>query len=451
MALVLLAGTAVAGKKQAPAPAGVDSTTVQQADSLARELFGDQKRFDEARRQFENGKDDFNAGEAFIREADSLRAIGIDTTLRRPGGVFGQIRQALGDTVPSSREQDTRKRAEAAFKRAVREFEQAQKIQPDMQEIPLWLVATYDRLQDWTKSLALYREILNERQGEDRLWFSYGYAALRAGQYDKAVMAFGQAISVHFLVNEDSARIPNRYRAYLGEAYIKTYQDRLALEQFRQAQEYAADTSERAELQRTIDWIQWDEGGIATVEYRDAAFRAETESRWNDAREAYLGGIQASRSPAARNELSYRLTLLEFRQSSKSDALARMKSLIDGTPDASDEWRENYGKMLYAYAQETEQGGDTRGALGYYLQATKFPWSGQGVGYLEIARVAANDLDQAIEHATHALEFPLSAEQRQAAYKRLEEAYRSKGNWDKMKYYRRLQEGGPVEEGEAKR
>jgi hypothetical protein len=451
LVVLCLAGIALAGKKKDLTPAGVDSTTKLQADSLAKDILGEAKTADEAQRQFANGKDDFNAGEAFVHEADSLRAIGVDTTLKRPGGVFGQLRQALGDTLPSSRELDTRKRAEASYKRAAREFEQAQKIQPDLKEIPLWLVATYDRLKDWSKSLPLYREILNERQGEDRLWFSYGYAALQAGQHDKAVMAFGQAISVNFLVNEDSAKIPNRYRAFLGEAFIKTYQDRLALEQFRQAQKFAADSDERADYQRTIDWVEWDNGGIATAEYRDAAYRSEAEARWNDAREAYLGGIQSARTTPAKNELTYRLALLEFRQGSKSDGLARMKSLVDAAPDANSEWRENYGKMLYAYAQETEAGGDVRGALGYYLQSTKFPWNGQGAGYLEIARVAANDLDKVIEHGTHALEFPLTAEQRHVAYKLLEDAYRSKGNWDKMKYYRKLQDGQPADEGEAKR
>jgi hypothetical protein len=344
---------------------------------------------------------------------------------------------------------DIRKRAESAYKRAEKEFERALQVNPDMKEVQLWLVAAYDRLKEWDKSMLLYREVLNERQGEDRLWFNYGYASLQAGQYERAVTAFDQAISIHILVNEDSAKVPNRYRLYLGEAYLRTYQDRLALAQFETAQRFSTE-AEAAEIQKTLDWIQWDNGGIAAAEYRDAAFRAENETRWNDAREAYLAGIQSARTNKARDELSYRLALLEYREGSKADGLARMKALVDANTSAPEEMRENYGKMLYGYAQTVEANGETREALRYYLQSSSFPWSGQGGGFVEIARVATNDLDKAIEHATHALEFPLTPTQKQTAYKILEEAYRSKGNWEKMKYYRNLQAGG-VTEGEAQR
>jgi tetratricopeptide (TPR) repeat protein len=429
-------------QKKAPTPAGLDSLTKREADSLSRTLFGEEKAEDRARKEFENGQDDFRAGDAFLNEADSLRRMGVDTTLRKPGGVMGFLKQNFGDSSLTSGERETRKRGEAALKRAVKEFARALELSPQLFEARLWLAATYDRLQEWDKSLEVYRDILNERQGEDRLWFNYGYAALQGGQYEKAVNAFEQAIRISLLVNGDSAKVPNRYRTFAGEAFLKTYQDRLALERFRQAQQYA-DSAEAAEIQRTIDWILWDDGGIATAEYRDAAYAAERESRWDDARQAYLGGIAAARTQRAKNELSYRLALLEFQHSTRSDGLARMKALVESVPDAPEEYRENYGKMLFSYAQMLEQESDPRGAISYYLQSTKIVWSGQGTGYLEIARLAANDLDRAIEYATKALEFNLTGEQQKTAYRILEESYRAKGNWEMMKRYRQLLEATP--------
>jgi tetratricopeptide (TPR) repeat protein len=429
-------------QKKAPTPAGLDSLTKREADSLSRTLFGEEKAEDRARKEFENGQDDFRAGDAFLNEADSLRRMGVDTTLRKPGGVMGFLKQNFGDSSLTSGERETRKRGEAALKRAVKEFARALELSPQLFEARLWLAATYDRLQEWDKSLEIYRDILNERQGEDRLWFNYGYAALQGGQYEKAVNAFEQAIRISLLVNGDSAKVPNRYRTFAGEAFLKTYQDRLALERFRQAQQYA-DSAEAAEIQHTIDWILWDDGGIATAEYRDAAYAAERESRWDDARQAYLGGIAAARTQRAKNELSYRLALLEFQHSTRSDGLARMKVLVESVPDAPEEYRENYGKMLFSYAQMLEQESDPRGAISYYLQSTKIVWSGQGTGYVEIARLAANDLDRAIEYATKALEFNLTGEQQKTAYRILEESYRAKGNWEMMKRYRQLLEATP--------
>jgi tetratricopeptide (TPR) repeat protein len=187
-----------------------------------------------------------------------------------------------------------------------------------------------------------------------------------------------------------------------------------------------------------IEWIQWDSGGIAAAEYRDAAFKAENDQKWREAQLAYQAGIGSARTDKARNELTWRLALLEFRQSSAVDALTRMKKLIETVKDVPDDYRESYGKMLYAYAQTLQKSGDVRGALNYYLQSTKFSWSAQGAGYVEIARIASNDLDMAIEHATRALDYPLTKEQQTEAYRILADSYRAKGNWDKMKYYQQL-------------
>jgi hypothetical protein len=439
---IVLTSPAYAAKKKPKPPAGIDSTTNLQADSLSRKLFGEKDDESQARREFDKGKEDFAAGQAFLAEADSMRQTGQDTTLKKPSGLFGILRQQFGDTTYSSREKETRKRAEIAFRQAEKEFARVLKIAPSMKEARMWLAATYDMLREWEKSAAIYREILNDRQGEDRLWFNYGYASLNAGQYDKAVTGLQQAIDISELISGDPAKTPNTYRVYAAEAYARTYQDKLALNMFRTAHQYA-DAPTAGEIQRMIDWILWDDGGILAAEHRDEAFRAENENRWQDARRAYESGISAARTEKAHDELTWRLALVEFRDNSPADALARMKTLVEGRDNVREEYRESYGKMLYAHAQNLQKSGDTRGALNYFLQSTTFPWSAQGAGYVEIAQIASNDLDTAIEHATKALSYPLTKEQQRVAYQILEASYRSKGNWEKMKYYRQLLDSNP--------
>jgi Tfp pilus assembly protein PilF len=327
-----------------PPPAGVEQQTVDEADSLAKLLFGDEKKEERGRIYFEHGQEDFNAGEAFVKEADSLRAAGADTTLKLPGGLFGYVRQAFGDSTMSSYEQETRTRAEISFKAAKKNFEKALKESPEMKEVELWLAATYERLKEWQNAVNLYREILNVRQGEHRLWFNYGYAALQGGQYENAITGFDQAMRIHELITQDPDSTPNRYRIFAGEAYLKTYQDKLALKMFRDAQAHA-DSATANEIQKTIDWILWDDGGIATVEYRDAAYKAEAEQNWNAARIAYLGGISSARTEKARDHLSYRLSLVEFNYGSKSEALERMKQLAEVPAMPDSEHVEAYGRM----------------------------------------------------------------------------------------------------------
>ncbi|MCB9357542.1 MAG: hypothetical protein H6505_03125 [Calditrichaeota bacterium] len=413
----------------------------QEADSLAKLLFGDERTEDQATTLFERGKEDFNAGEGFLKEANAMRAAGTDTTLKSRGGVFGLLGQAMGDTTKSSKELDTRKRAMSAFKNAAKSFEKALAKQPELKEVELWLVATYDRLEDWDKSLPLYREILNERQGEDNLWFAYGYAAYQARQFDKAVTGFDQAMRIRELVTGSQDSIPNSYRLYLGEAYLKTYQDQNALKMYALAQSHAT-PEDSAEIQKTIDWINWDNGGIAAAEYRDAAYQAEHDERWNDAREAYLGGIGSARTAKAKDFLTWRLSLVTFNHANKTEGIQRLGEVVNRLgPECPKDYSDSYGRMLYAYGQELTANGDRRGALEYFLNSTKIPWEGQGGGYVAIAQIASNDLGQSIENAERALHYPLTPDQRKIAYELLVNSYRSKGQWEEMKKYQALLQG----------
>ena len=418
--------------------AGAQTQTAQEADSLAKLLFGNEKTEEQAAVLFQRGQDDFAAGEEFLKEAGKMRASGEDTTMKSRGGVLGLIGQAMGDTTKSSKEQDTRKRASAAFKDAAKNFERALAKQPEMKEVQLWLVATYDRLEEWDKSLPLYREILNERQGEDNLWFSYGYAAFNAKQFDKAVTGFDQAMRIRELVTGSADSIPNSYRLYLAEAYVRTYQDGNALNMFTLAQTHAT-PEDSAEIQKTIDWINWDSGGIAAAEYRDAGFAAENAEDWNAAREAYLGGIASSRTLKARDFLTWRLALVTYNHGNKTEGIQRLSEVVTRlAAECPQDYLESYGRMLFAYGQELTANGDRRGALEYYLNSTKVKWEGQGGGFVAIAQIAANDLTQSIEQAERALAYPLTPEQRKAAYEVLVSAYRSKGKWDEMKKYQAL-------------
>lgn len=415
-----------------------DAPKNQEADSLAKLLFGEEKTEEQASSLFQHGQEDFNAGEEFLKEANAMRASGQDTTMKTRGGVFGLIGQAIGDTSKTSKENDTRKRANSAFKSAAKNFERALTKQPEMKEVQLWLVATYDRLEEWDKSLPLYREILNERQGEDNLWFAYGYASYRAKQYDKAVTAFDQAMRVRELVTGTPDSIPNNYRLYLAEAYLKTYQDQNALKMFTLAQSKST-PEDSAEIQKTIDWINWDNGGIAAAEYRDAAFAAESKEDWNGAREAFLGGISSARTNKARDFLTWRLALVTYNHGNKTEAIQRLAETVNRLgAECPQEYKESYGRMLYAYGQELVANGDRRGALEYFLNSTKVPWEGQGGGFVSIAQIASNDLSQSIENAERALTYPLTPEQRKAAYEILVASYRSKAQWEQMKKYQAL-------------
>jgi hypothetical protein len=440
IAVLILGGCAASRRGQVEVPQGVDTTTAGEADSLARLLYGSPEAETMAEREMEKGKEDFATGDELRKSADSLARIETrDTTQAKPRGVINAVRGLLGDTTVMSPASEESLRAMTAFRTAAKHFRRAMQLVPQSPDPPLWLAATLDRLHEWTESAATYRIVLQTRKGEHRLWFNYAYASLQATNYEAAITGFLKAIDVYKLTAGEEMSLPNQYRIFLADAYTRTYQDGLALATFRSALAFAS-PEDSAQILRTIDWINWDNGGIRTAEYRDEAFRAEREKRFGDARRAYEQGIQVARTQAAHDELEWRLALLEYTEFEPTMGLNRMKSLIEKNPNAKQEYRESYGKMCYGYAQSLESKKDARTAISYYLQGTKLVWSGQGACFVELARLAANDPAKAITFGTRALDFSLTKEQLQSAYTILEDAYRQQNNWEMMRKYRQALE-----------
>lgn len=432
---LLLSGCA-ARRGQMVVPQGVDTTTAVEADTLADALYGSPESEALAEREMERGRVDFATGAEMQRAADSLAGIeSADSTRMKPRGLLGRVRTLLGDTTVMSPATEERIRSETAFRAAAKHFRRAMEFVPQSPDPPLWLAATLDRLHEWEESSDVYRVVLQTRKGDHRLWFNYAYASLQGKNYERAITGFQEAIDVYKLTEGEEVSLPNQYRIFLADAYTHTYQDGLALATFQAALPFASST-DSAQILRTVEWINWDNGGIRTAEYRDEAFRAERERRFQDARRAYVTGIQVSRTQSARAELQWRVALLEYTEFDPLMGLERLKTLLDADPNTEQEYREGYGKMCFGYAQTLESKKDLRKAISYYLQGTKFTWEGQGACYIELARLAANDPSRAINFATQALDYSLTKEQLRTAYTILEDAYRQQSNWEMMRKYR---------------
>ncbi len=137
--------------------------------------------------------------------------------------------------------------------------------------------------------------------------------------------------------------------------------------------------------------------------------------------------------------MTWRLSLVTYNYGNKTEGIQRLGEVVNRLgAETPKDYLESYGKMLYAYGNELVANGDRRGALEYFLNSTKIAWEGQGGGFVSIAQIASNDLAQSIEQAERALQYPLTPEQREAAYEILVSSYRSKGQWEEMKKYQAL-------------
>ncbi|MBM3324594.1 MAG: hypothetical protein FJY66_02900, partial [Calditrichaeota bacterium] len=261
---LVLNGCMASRRGQVQVPQGVDTTTAGEADSLARLLYGSQEAETMAEREMEKGKEDFALGEELRKAADSLARIEKqDTTRAKPRGIINSVRTLFGDTTVMSPASEESARAMTAYRNAAKHFRKAMQLVPQSPEPPLWLAATLDRLQEWAESAQTYRIVLQTRKGEHRLWFNYAYASLQAANYEAAITGFQKAIDVYKLTAGEEVSLPNQYRIFLADAYTRTYQDGLALATFRSALTFAS-PEDSAQILKTIEWINWDNGGIRT-------------------------------------------------------------------------------------------------------------------------------------------------------------------------------------------
>ncbi len=426
--------------------AGVDSAVAAETDSLANELFVSWERQEAALHLRQKGKSavaesdslwrllTIPADSFLVSKGDSLRSI---RTFNRGARQLLEIRDARNSTLlsPAEVEQQVSMRLDSAQYY----FEKALQLNPFDRNSRLWLARVYQmqgkrlmRSQQFYKAAATLERLLRLDRSQHGVYGRLGQIYFTLKQWDKAYQDFHSAEvtlrqSAIFDVPEtipiNDSTIAQQvdstslflYVYYQGETNIRRYQSEGALADFQRALALAKKPEDQSLVRDAINWINWDNGNIHAVEYRDSMLTLIEKGKYEAASRGFRALYKLLRSEKAKREIDWRLSLLEYAHLGEPEqALNRMQRIVhyyldDSTGLAQQdtmyrEYYKSYGTMCHNQGLKALKQRKLRQALAYFRQSCSIPWEQRAKSYLEVARLSRNSPRHAMEAAKTALQ-----------------------------------------------
>jgi tetratricopeptide (TPR) repeat protein len=240
---------------------------------------------------------------------------------------------------------------------------------------------------------------------------------------------------------------------YRGYSHLKLYEDEPALTSFENASMIAPTEDQKKDLARWIDYINWDKGNIhASEQYQNAkAFYAE--KKYDDAERAYLDLIQIVQTEHARDEIAYRLSMVQFNNlDKKPEAIQRLWNVVKtfsldettGVPNepTQAEYWESYCKMCLNLAANSFYE-DKKTAFIYFQKASQIESSIRGNAFLNLAIMSLNNPELCLNFCDRSFSYidRLNESDKKMLYNTYYRAYQQKGNFDEaMKWFKKFNE-----------
>ncbi len=242
---------------------------------------------------------------------------------------------------------------------------------------------------------------------------------------------------------EDSSALFN-YAYYHGESSAFMYDAPTAMAAFERARSYASSPAELEVVDGVVEWIQWDGGNIQASEKRDEIALLEAQDL-QAAESAYGALLPTLSTQPARDEINWKLALVEANLGKTESAVVRLKHLVDRAPKRTDGTPEDpqysryfdaYGTLCYNLASENlREQRDKRSALTYYLQSASIAWENRARAYLEAAKILQNNTPEAIAYAVKGLEASPTEDDLKSLYALLVSLHRRAGNQNEARRY----------------
>ena len=481
-------------------PAGVDSLTAREAASLAEELFVPYEE-EEIAEQYKR------EGTQYVEKGDSLwkyltMKLGEKIITPEDSQAFYQAYNEGALTLAKIIELSKKSAVDTAglnqllaeqarlLDNAQRAFENAIRHNPFDNDARNYLAYVY-RLQavrlDKEGNLQRVVEILERLtrliRGEHTLFAKLGETYFAMEDWENSYNAFKEAERV-LLETADlqfseadtqSAGIDTttwfQYVYYQGYNATNMRQADIALENLHRALTLATNEATKRTVRSVIDWINWDDGNIEASEERDRIFELEARELYQEAAQAYKALLPKLQTQRARDEIQWRLALIEFDEgtlASKESAVRRLQQIVDrleqytsGVADtlategidmegkyASDVYPDSlkqryydaYGTMLYNLGVQNIQQKSRRTAFTYFYKAANFPWNGRAKALLQVGVFSQNNPRKAIAYCEQAelLIDQLNTKEKRQLYSLLAQLYKQIGDFSKAREYFKL-------------
>ena len=450
-------------------PAGVDSSVAILADSLSHESFVDFEREAQAQtlseeafglvlvsdslwRILEMTREDgyevsesdsiqsihsFNEAALAYQEAAQLTGDDEEALLRRQAELLDLAQQKFEEAItynPFDEQtrallarvylfQYNRLKREGAIENSITILERLVRLEKGRHDFFSELASAYYSQENWSEAA------VNYRKAELTLY--------EAREMDLTAETPGE------LSAQDSLTLFN-YTYFFGESSAYAYDSPAAIESLERARAFAPGPAEIDIVDGFMEWIQWDNGNIQASELRDELALLESENL-EAAEKGYKDLMGMVQTQGARDEVTWKLALVEANLGKTESAVSRLKTLVDRTPLLADgtpqdksyaRYFDAYGTLCYNLASENlKERRDKRAALTYYLQSAQIAWENQARAYFEVARILQNNTSEAIKYAELGLAANPSKEDQKSLYALLVSLNRRAGNQSEARRY----------------
>jgi tetratricopeptide (TPR) repeat protein len=462
-------------------PAGVDSAVAVESDTLAKRLFvplADEEKAEELKatgQEYIQQSDSLwryltmKPGEKQVSAEDSLEAV---RKYNEGASALIEYSEISPEAATDSLEiEQLKERQKFLLDRAQEALEQAIVRNPFDLEARDLLSTVYQlqavrlsQTEKFAEAAKILERLTRLDRGQHALYARLGqlYYAMKQWQaaYDNFKKAEDVLLATAYLnAPEDSPdleRAPVDTTAWFTYAFYEGYSQtnmrraEAALDHLLQALALARSPEQRKTVQSVIDWINWDDGNILASEKRDEVLEKVAAEQFGEAEVGFRDLLGRLRTQRARDEVEWRLALVEYQLDKKEQAIARLRQVVDRLSAVADSAKvdsltrryfEDYGTMAFNlggwYHKEKRS---RRVAFTYFNQASKVPWSGRAKAFVELAKFSQNDPVTAIRYGEEAVARAeqLNPREQKELYALLSEMYKRIGQFDEARRYYRL-------------
>lgn len=459
-------------------PAGVDTLTAAEARKLADESFvalDEELRAERMKEQAQAWRAESDtiwhylelehADEHEVTEQDNLEAI---EAFNEAAEHIRDI-DALQRTRSAGDEQMLQEYARLVDQ-AIDGFEKALQLNPFDSEVRLWLGQLYgikasrlNEQQEHRRAIEVLEKLARLEKGEHVVYyalaenyFSLENYTIAADNFDRAIRTLRDVVplSDHYAEHGAMSRRDSTslfiYTYYKGLSHLHLYDTPTALAVFDEAMALAQTEDDRQSVQSEIDFINWDDGNIqASMEREQIITQLVNQGRLEEAESRYRELLPTLRSDSARDEIDWRLGVLEYQNGKEKQAAERLLQLVnrsatndDGLPTDPDYMRyfNDYGLICFNIGQSYLAERDRRNALTYFMQSSSVNWRNRGRAYLQIASILSNNVSESIRYASLAESesHALNEQDRRTLYSLLTDLHRRNGDMDEARRYHQI-------------
>ncbi|MDZ7264499.1 MAG: hypothetical protein ONB16_07935 [candidate division KSB1 bacterium] len=349
-------------------------------------------------------------------------------------------------------------RAILLFEKARTEFEQTFKTNPfdiKTQTYLIWvfqnLAELYDHCDSTLRAIQMLEYLTYILNDDPKLYYALGEKYFNIGKWDLALAKVRTSIDLMLNNNWDSIdRNQLFWHYYLrANAEINLNMIPQALLSLNYAKLIAPSAVEADDIQKKIDWINWDDGNLPASRKSDSLDMRLNQGtdNYGKIKQDYLNLLSQVRTDNAKMDVNWRIAQLEFNfLQQRENAVERMSKVVKQIPLDSikkavdpnfQKYIDDYCLMCYILGMEYVNQQDFRKAFVYFFQSTVFNWSQAAKSYLQLAKLSALDNLTVLRFGQQALncEQQLSEQERGALYHILFMAYKRMGRFEEALFW----------------